>query len=144
MRITELEEEVKKLKERLADERIEEERQPDYSLLPKKKNLPTVEELRDKIRFEPYYAIEGIIVDCANRMSDIASCSNSLKGELVRDLRICARKVQAGSFQLSSIIKEAGGNKADTIPQEVHNRMKELEKENASLRECIGELTEQI
>lgn len=43
----ELEEENKKLKERIADEGIDEKYQPDYSLLPNKKNLPTVEELRE-------------------------------------------------------------------------------------------------
>lgn len=108
LRIMELEEENKKLKERIADEGIDEEFQPDYSLLPNKKNLPTVEELQEEIRFEPHFAIEGIIVDCANRISKIANCSNNIRGRLVRKLRICARKVQAGSLQFASIIKEAG------------------------------------
>lgn len=81
-RIEELEEENKKLKKGIAEEEIEEEYQPDYSLLPNKKNLPTVEELRDQIRFEPHYAIEGIIVDCANRIRKITSCSNNIRGGL--------------------------------------------------------------
>lgn len=59
---------------------MEEEYVPNYSLLPNKKNLLTVEELRDQIRFKPHYAIEGIIVDCANRISKIASCSNNIRG----------------------------------------------------------------
>lgn len=89
-RIQELEEENRKLRERIADDERDEEYQPDFSLLPKK-NLPSVEEFREEIRFEPHYAIEGILVECANRIHNIASCSNNIKGGLVRDLRICAR-----------------------------------------------------
>lgn len=143
-KIKELEDEIKKLKTRLSEEGIEEEHQPDYSLLPKKKNLPTIEQLRDEIRFEPHYAIEGLIIDCANKINNIATCSNSLRGGLVRELRICARKVQAVSIQLSSLIKEGVSNYNVNIPQEVHNRMKELENENAGLRECINEFKDQI
>lgn len=143
-RINELEEENKKLKERLADEELEDEYQTDYSLLPNKKNLPSVEELREEIRFEPHYAIEGIIVDCANRISKIANCSNNIRGGLVRDLRICARKVQAGSLQMSAIIREAKGDNTERIPQEVKSRMEELERENVGLKKCIEELKEQV
>lgn len=94
--------------------------------------------------FEPHYAIEGILVECANRISSIAKCSNDIIGGLVRDLRICARKVQAGSLQLAAIIKEKGGNTTNNIPEEVRDRMEELKKENTDLRKCVEELREQI
>lgn len=143
-RILELEEENRKLRERIAEDGDDEEYQPDYSLLPNKKNLPSVEELREQIRFEPHYAIGGILIECANRISSIACCSNNIRGDLVRKLRICARKVQAGSLQLSTIIKEKGDNTADKIPQEMHSRMAELERENADLRKCVEDLKEQL
>lgn len=136
-----MEEENKKLKERIAEEG---EYQPDYSLLPKQRNLLTIEELREQIRFEPHFALEGIIVECANRIHSIADCSNNIREDLVQDLRICARKAQASSLQLSAIIKEAGGNRPDGIPQEVQKRMEGLEKENDSLRKCTEELKEQV
>lgn len=94
-RILELEEENRKLRERIAEDGDDEEYQPDYSLLPNKKNLPSVEELREQIRFEPHYAIGGILIECANRISSIACCSNNIRGDLVRKLRICA---SAGGF----------------------------------------------
>lgn len=81
-RISELEEENRMLKERITQEGLEEEEyEPDYSLLPKKRNLSTIEELREQIRFEPHYAIEGILVESANRIHSIANCSNNIRGD---------------------------------------------------------------
>lgn len=94
-----------------------------------------MDQLRDEIRFEPHFTIEGTMIDSANRINRIADCSNN-RGDLVKELRICARKVQAGSLQLSSIIRESGGERA--------GRMEEIERENYSLKKCIEELTEEI
>lgn len=126
----------------MAEEGIEEECEPD-SLLPHQRNLPSVEELKERIRFEPHYAIEGIMMDCANRISSIAKCSNGLKGGFVHDLRVGARKVQAGSLQLATIIKETGGS-TGTVPQEFREKMDEMEKENSGLKKSVEELKEQI
>lgn len=64
----------------------------------------------------------------------------------MRDLRICARKVQAGSLQLSSIIRETEGGRAErnSPPREMRERVEELEKENQSLKKCIEELKGQM
>lgn len=62
---------------------------------------------------------------------------------MIRDLRSCARKVQAGSLQLSSIIKESRGDKAEIIP-EMQTKIEEMEKENTGLKKCVEELKEQI
>lgn len=84
-------------------------------------------------------------MDCTNRISKIANCSNNIRGGLVRELTICAKKVQAGSLQLASIIKEAGeANTVEKTPQKVQNKMEELERENNSLKKCIEELREQM
>lgn len=63
----------------------------------------------------------------------------------MRELRVDARKIQAGSLQLPSIIKEAGGTSVETkVPQETKEKMTELEKENKNLKKCIEELKEQM
>lgn len=119
--------------------------QPDYSLLPHRKNFPTIEELRDRISLEPHYSIQGVIFDCANRIDGIADCSNNLRGNLVRELRLCARKVQAGTLQLASIIKNAGAmNSEGGTPVKVQEEMEDLERENKSLKKCIEVLREQM
>lgn len=100
-----------------------------------------MEDLREELRF----AIEGIIVDSANRISKIANCSNNIRGSLVRELRVNARKIQAGSLQLASIIKETGVTNAETKgSQEMQEKVVELERENKSLKKCIQELKEQM
>lgn len=78
--IEQLRTKIEKLKEQLEEERNYEEDPPDYSLLPTKENLPSVKELREHIRFEPHFAIEGIMVDSANRISKIATCSKNIRG----------------------------------------------------------------
>lgn len=52
--------------------------------------------------------------------------------------------MQARSLQLASIIKEAGGDKTEKVPQEVQRKMEELERENTGLRKCVDELREQM
>lgn len=97
------------------------------------------------MRFEPYFAIEEIIVDCANRINRIANCSNNLRWDKVLDLRVSIRKFQAESLQLSSLFRKAGEMDADTKrTQEVQEKVQELERENSSLKKCIKELKEQM
>lgn len=45
---------------------------------------------------------------------------------------------------MSAIIKEANGDNTERIPQEMKNKIQELEGENAGLKKCIEELKEQV
>lgn len=67
----------------------------------------------------------------------IANCSNNLRGDMVRELRVNARKIQAGSLQLSSFLRKAGETNTEAkTSQEIQEKMEELERENSSLKKC--------
>lgn len=93
LKVKEQEEEISRLKERLEEIGTGEELQPDFALLPYKKNLPTVEQIRDEISLEPYFAVEGIMIDSANRINKIADCSNNIRGDLVPTVDIHYQRV---------------------------------------------------
>lgn len=59
-KVEELREELRKAKEKLAEyeETVD---PPDYSLLQRRRTLPSVEDIMDEMSLEPYFALEGVI-----------------------------------------------------------------------------------
>lgn len=53
----------------------------------------------------------------SGKQRELIQVPNS-RGDLVRDMRICARKIQAGSLQLTLIIRESGRERIEGEKQQ--------------------------
>lgn len=101
-----------------------------------------MEDLTDEMRFELYYALEGMISECVNTVEKVANCSNRLRGDKVHDLRLCARKIQAGGVLLTSFIRNSGKGDAEyKRAQELEKEVEKLKKENGNLKDMMEGLT---
>lgn len=118
-----------------------EEDPPNYSLLQRRRILPSVEDLMEEMSLEPYFALEGVISECVNRVEKVANCSNRLRGDKVHDLRMCARKIQAGGILMATLIRKADGQKRAL---ELEKEVEELKKENDNLKITTEALNEQM
>lgn len=141
--IEQLREEIRMLKEKKGSEDDGAEDPPNFSLLQRRRTLPSVEDLMDEMSLEPYFVLEGIISECVNRIEKVAHCSNRMRGNKVHDLRMCARKIQAGGVLMASFIRNAGkGDAGQKRALELEKEVEDLKKENDNLKNMMEGLTE--
>lgn len=61
------------------------------------------------MRIAPYFVLEDIISDCLNKIDGAADCSKGMQGAKVHQIRMNARKIQAGAYLLTFIIRKENG-----------------------------------
>lgn len=94
------------------------------------RSLPTVEMLQEELSRDTYITLERIMSECLNKIDNAADCSKGMQGGKVHEIRRNARMVQAGAYQLVSLIKkESGITIAEKKTQELHDEVATLRAE---------------